>query len=251
MNESPAPTVSTTCGGRAVDVDVPARGQGVGAALAARDDDEGGPAHEPRAGDVERVDPGPQPREVLVADLDHVGDADVGEHLGQGDVGVAHEAGARVGVVGDGRAVPGARQQALHHRGAGGEHRRDRAGVDDVEALGPRRARRGRRRAWTRRGRSRTWRPRRRPGVAVAVEVRAAPVLPGTTPTPEAARWSRTSAPSSSSAEPGEQLGPVAQPGQAEGDVGGAAAGVPAERLAVRARGPRRPEPHRRPEPSP
>ena len=63
---------------RAVHVHRAPRGQAVRAALAARDDDHGGAPHEPGPGDVERVDPRPQPGEVLVADLDHVGDADVG-----------------------------------------------------------------------------------------------------------------------------------------------------------------------------
>ena len=132
MNESPAPTVSTSPVLRASQVATePHVVQRIQGALAAAGDDregrsEGAPVAQHVGDEPVRV----EPRDVLVAGLDDVGERDERLHARTHLVGRAHQARPRVGVVGDGRGRAGLLHGDEGLRATGLEDGRDAAGVD-------------------------------------------------------------------------------------------------------------------------
>ena len=196
-----------------------------------RDDDERRPGPAPLLGDLRRRDARVQPREVLVADLDHVGQPDERVDHGQRVRGGAHEHGPQVGVVGDGRRRAAAGHDRRDRGTAGLQHGRDRAGVDDERAAGllvPRLGQVPLEVELVGRGplgvevRRRDGGAQRRPVALQDVDARAAQV-----PAHQVAVRVLT--------EPRQQVHAPAEPAEPEGDVGGAAPGV-LRATAVRAR---------------
>src|SRR6266496_3753900 len=102
---------------------------------AQRDRDGRGALGEPGAEDLLRCVAGEEPREVVGAGLDHVGERDQLVDLAADAIGAAHEQRPAVGVVGDGGGTPRALEQPAQHRRAGRHGQCQRARVQGEQRV--------------------------------------------------------------------------------------------------------------------
>ena len=134
MNESPAPTVSTISYVGTGGQDRVGTAHSERRALApAGDHHQGRPQGQPVLHDVVDGAIRVEPLDVLVADLDDIGENDDLLHAVSGILGVAHQGGPRIGVIGDGGFAVSGLERTDHLRPARFEGRRDASRVHVVD----------------------------------------------------------------------------------------------------------------------